>query len=368
MTLFISSSSLKRSRQKCLSKALLPLMIALVSIACIELSILGIYGADEVEKQTQRSALLELNYLKTDVGQKYIVGYKNALFYKANADFIQIGDSSGAYGIRPRVIESHLGGKSYISSNCCADIGWQGYVDTAEYFLKHNEKDQKYLVLAVTPYSMPGQFGKGFSEDFQQIYNSPWAVFHHLPSLSLRQYFTHYMYYAKPYQRESEYQHVMNDVGVVSEEVKASGLNLYEFTAQSGGWQPYGIKEQKKDMPVGQCGPGISNFYTRFANGESIMVQKIKEIFAVTQKYNAELIVVFNPVACQDNEAMLEIKEDIRGLATNYPEIIFPLPFIQTMPEDQFSDQWHLHQTASVDYSHKLGNIFQEIIEHEESR
>ena len=58
---------------------------------------------------------------------------------------------------------------NYLNLSCCADSGWDGYVYTANYYLKNNP-NAKYLVLYTSPFSLPMQYKKGFSEDLQNIF------------------------------------------------------------------------------------------------------------------------------------------------------------------------------------------------------
>ena len=83
-----------------------------------------------------------------------ILSYIRARFLKNNSEFIQVGDSSGLFGVRPNIVKSYLSGMDYINTNCCADMGWEGYAYSANYYLKKNP-NAKYLVLYVTPYSLP---------------------------------------------------------------------------------------------------------------------------------------------------------------------------------------------------------------------
>ena len=67
-----------------------------------------------------------------------ILSYIRARFLKNNSEFIQVGDSSGLFGVRPNIVKSYLSGMDYINTNCCADMGWEGYAYSANYYLKKN--------------------------------------------------------------------------------------------------------------------------------------------------------------------------------------------------------------------------------------
>ena len=145
------------------------LIIALLIFFTIETIIFLRIGKTKIREASIENTFLDNKFKKLDVGQKYMVLYKSQIFKDNNADFIQVGDSSGFFGVRPNIINTYLEGLNFLNISCCADSGWDGYVYTANYYLKNNS-EAKYLVLYTSPYSLPMQYKKGFSEDLNNIF------------------------------------------------------------------------------------------------------------------------------------------------------------------------------------------------------
>ena len=263
------------------------------------------------------NGLLEKNFKKFDVGQKHIVLYKSQIFKKNNSEFIQVGDSSGLFGVRPNIVKSYLSGMDYINTNCCADMGWEGYAYSANYYLKKNP-NAKYLVLYVTPYSLPMQFKKGFSDDLANIfgetdYNNLFNFFSFLPSLYLREDIQNFVYRKDNENKENEYKRVMKQIGVAEKFEEITGYKIRSFTEfleSSAGWLPYDKKYNYRDIPVDACGKQITNnFYDNSGNGT--LKKSLNKIAAISRKYKVKLIVLFNPVACKNSIKMSPIIREI---------------------------------------------------------
>ena len=115
------------------------LIIGFFFISLTELSIYLIIGKNKIISASIENVFFDNKFFKNDVGQKYLISYKNKIFKDSIAEIVQIGDSSGLYGVQPNIIQNYLNGMDYINLSCCADTGWDGYVYTANYYLKNNE-------------------------------------------------------------------------------------------------------------------------------------------------------------------------------------------------------------------------------------
>lgn len=324
---------------------------ALLCFALIEALVGHGLTREQIEKQAERTALLEYNYLKRDVGQKYSVSYKAWLFAGAPAEFVMIGDSSGAYGVKPHIVERYLNGATLINANCCADVGWKGYAYLADYFLSHNPR-AKYLLLHVTPYSMPRQFGEGFSGDVYGVFAAPYRGVYRLPSLYYRGRVLNAAYRYTPDYRAREERDVMDNLGVAPQDLP-QGKSLVDTMRDTGGWLPYDVKPHRKDMPVGECGPRI-NEYAFGRRKQSTVPKALSRIADVAERHGVKLMVVFNPVACRDNAGMDRLRGEIEEVAAQR-HIALLMPFIRTWPAASFSDEWHLNPQGAEKHSRETG-------------
>ena len=101
--------------------------------------------------------------------------------------FIQVGDSSGFFGIRPAAVVAELDGDgAWLNFSCCARKGFAGYRIYADEILSRQEKignKPQYVVLAITPYYLPtaefedSPLAQKVSQQFAQPwrYSSPYA-------------------------------------------------------------------------------------------------------------------------------------------------------------------------------------------------
>ena len=344
------------------------LLIASILFITFETFIYFKIGRENIIASSIENGLLEKNFKKFDVGQKHIVLYKSQIFKKSNSEFIQVGDSSGLFGVRPNIVKSYLSGMDYINTNCCADMGWEGYAYSANYYLKKNP-NAKYLVLYVTPYSLPMQFKKGFSDDLANIfgetdYDNLFNFFSFLPSLYLREDIQNLVYRQDNENKENEFKRVMKQIGVAENFEEITGYKISRFTEfleSSAGWLPYDKKYNYRNIPVDACGKQITNnFYDNSGNGT--LKKSLNKIAAVSKKYKVKLIVFFNPVACIDSHKMIPIISEIEEFKKSHPEVLIPFDFITTLNKNQFGDQWHLTTEASIKQSHEIGKSLKKLL------
>ena len=128
------------------SRVLRPFALALLAIACGEMLIHlpGTNGRFNTD-------FFDFAPLRPDVVQKHVLYDKfELLFQDTPGDIVQIGDSSGFYGVIPREVTAGTADLSYLNLNCCADTGWDGYDQAAVLAVRRLAKP-KMLVLHVTP-------------------------------------------------------------------------------------------------------------------------------------------------------------------------------------------------------------------------
>ena len=345
-----------------------PLIFAFLVFFSIEIITYLMIGRIKIIDASIENTFFDNKFKKLDVGQKYIVLYKSQIFKKNNAEFLQVGDSSGFYGVRPIIVNSYLNGLNYLNLSCCADSGWEGYVYTANHYLKNNP-EAKYLVLYASPYSLPMQYKKGFSEDLKNIFGDVkdknfFKIFNYIPSLYHRKRILNFLYQNDIEDKSKEYKRVIKNLGVVNNFESYTGYKYSEFIkylSSSKGWLPYDRKKGWKDMPINKCGNGITrNFYDAYGNPTlKNSLQKIKKI---ADRYNTKLIVLFNPVACKDSKKMGPIHNEIKSFKKLNPDVLVPLNFINTNDKEDFSDRWHLTPKASIKQSHEIGKILEDYL------
>ena len=168
------------------------LLLAIFIISSIEILLYALLGKEKIKSSVAENTLFDNQFKKFEVPQKYLIKYKQELFSEDQSQFIQVGDSSGLYGVRPNIINNYLEGMNYINISCCADIGWKGYAITSNYFLRKNS-NTKFLVLYVSPYAIPNphNIDSELTNDIKGIYEDNldidiFRIFNYLPSQALR--------------------------------------------------------------------------------------------------------------------------------------------------------------------------------------
>lgn len=126
-------------------------IVAALLIGAVEVAIYSIARPGPFD----RTNFLQFSFAHSETAQRLFVFDKIKAFADANPTIVQSGDSSGFYGIEPSVVMGHLPpGNSYLNMSCCANLGFNGYYNILDFMAARNSAVQ-YLVLHVTPYTMP---------------------------------------------------------------------------------------------------------------------------------------------------------------------------------------------------------------------
>jgi len=168
-----------------------PLIAAAAAIVAVEAAVYAVERPDFVA----RSNYLDWNYLSPEYTHKRIVYEKLEDFADADPDVIQVGDSTGLYGIRPDAVMRHLGGMTYVNLSCCANTGFDGYYDIAK-FVMERSRSVKVLVLYTNGLPADSEARENLDAGPARIhatFASPWALLSP-PSQSLRQAVTSQVY------------------------------------------------------------------------------------------------------------------------------------------------------------------------------
>ena len=345
-----------------LLKSLRPIILSILIISGIELLIYSFIGKEKIESSAIENTLFDNKFNKFDVPQKYLIKYKHKLFSDDQSHFIQIGDSSGLYGIRPNIINNYLDGMKYINTNCCADIGWKGYAISANYFLKKN-LNAKYLVLYFSPYVLPSPLNQEneLTKDIKGIYQDNtnrdfFRIFNYLPSQALRKSILDYVFLVDKNKQnpEDEYKRVLKDMTLIDYFEKYTGFapeRLLESLYFHKGWMPL---DRKQHIVTNSCGVGIADrYFGKYKKGS--LSKGIEMINKIAQNFEVELVVIFNPVACKESDEVKPIIDELNKFQKQNQEIIFLNDFITTINEENFADNEHLLPIPSIEHSKKIG-------------
>ncbi len=257
----------------------------------------------------------------------------------------------------PGIIESHLGGLSYVNSGFGADVGYFGHHHVARTLLNHLDS-VKALVLYVTPLAKPAHYGNAGRELERAINTSFVSAWHYLapPSQAFRLLMTNLMYYGE---KNNEIPH---------------GFDAFfgDFNWKQSFFQNKGFIAREAAMktrdPLLLTGCRFANWFEPSADGEipfDFFYAGLERMAQLARDKKVRLVVVFNPVPCHATKDVgtLTIEREIARFRQNYPEVVFPFDFLTTWPEELYMDSWHFFSFAAEKMSHRLGQELRKIFD-----
>jgi hypothetical protein len=299
-----------------------PILVAVAVIAALEAGVTLVRRPDDVE----RSNFLTLGYLRPET-HRLIVYEKLRAFARSSPDVIQIGDSTGFYGVNPDLVTSHLAGLRYVNLSCCANMEFDGYSAVADFMLRRNPSI-KGVVLYINPYNFIDMSADGsFAEPIKNSFDS-WQSHVMPPSLALREEVVKAVYgpsrmpSANP-ETERKLGFMQHHNGWLAEDdVRLSGKALDDY------WRK-------------ECGPRRSIVWH---DVDRRLFDKVAHLAELTAEYNAKLILMVQPLPCPIAGTAFDAA--VRGLdrlRSAYPNlVVVPADVFFSLPTEMFSSSAHL--------------------------
>jgi hypothetical protein len=309
---------------------------------------------------------LEDNFVPDQMEQ--IIYQKLHLSTVANPDFVQVGDSSGFFGIIPEVVEQYLPGMKYLNASCCATQGFNGYLALLRFNLRRFPS-LKYMVVhsgIIGAFPGPLQWRnapktldvgfpmKTMGEKMETTLNPPWGMLN-LPTNSLRQTILQHTFL-----NEAERNSVNTPTGKF--EVIINGLQHR---------QGYGL-EMDIQTGVGAYGPDLPRCNTlkqetffdwKSLRRKSYLDAFVEEYVALAHEFHVTPILVFQISPCNDPQSpdVTAMRANLRELESRFPELRVPFDVIDYYPENDFSVPLHAQRTVTQETSRRLGRALREI-------
>jgi hypothetical protein len=323
-----------------------PILVAVAVIAGLEAAVMAVRRPDDVE----RSNFLTLSYLRSEA-HRLIVYEKLRAFGWSSPDIIQIGDSTGLYGVNSDLVTSHLGGLRYVNLSCCANMGFDGYYAVADFMLRRNSSI-KAVVLYISTFNFINlNADDSFAEPIQNSFNSL-RSYVMPPSLALRQEVIKAIYGAS---RTSS----------ANPEIERK----LEFIRHHNGWLPEDdMRRSGKALDAYwrmQCGPERlivwqdtdDNYSRDLVRGrEWREFDKIARLAALIAGYDAKLILMVQPLPCPfSGTGFVARVRDLDRLRSAYPNlVVVPADVFFSLPTGMFSSQPHLRIGNEITNSQRV--------------
>jgi hypothetical protein len=342
-----------------------PWLLAILVLLGIEATVYAVGRPNEFD----RTNFLEFSFLNPASAQRLFIYHKVREFADTKPMIVQSGDSSGFYGIDPRVVTSHLPeGTTYLNMSCCANLGFRGYYNALKFFAERNDS-VRYMVLHFTPYTMPipemwdndgaALWGDPnitvFGDAFWEAFMSPWRAFY-LPSMAWRREVTNLLYYAG---RISVDRPILDNVNY---------LEVLRLFKETWGWMPE--SDVRTPVPPAECDVPAPEFFDfRTFSMKSYLEEVLDEHAALARSHNATLVVVFQPVACilGTGAGSAEARAIVEDFKRNNPDVEIPFPLIETWAPELFSVPAHVVREKTDLIGNRLGEALAEIMARHEA-
>jgi hypothetical protein len=330
-----------------------PVFIALLLVAAVEAAVHQ-WGS----KSDYNSNFFEFSPFREEKLQKFIIYDKFFLSGLASrpSDIMQVGDSSGLFGIKPKMVETQLHGLRYVNLGCCGDTGWKGYYDQAKLALRMNP-EAKMLLLHVGPMLLPGdpRFNSWhpLNTSLHDHLLGPWRFFT-LPSMHYRWKISRFIEFGQ-----------FDEPEIISTQFDESWNAKLKHLEHEDGWLPMPVDPATRPVEAVQKIADRNCEYEKSAEEVVLLGATKRRVlypwlvrFAELAKdYNVKLAVVFGPVPCQREKiaGIDAIEDEVRRFQKEYPDVFIPHSMVNTYPLEDMADQIHLWPHATADYSKKLG-------------
>ena len=333
-------------------KVIFPFFLAIFLICVVELAI-STFGI----KSMYNTDFFDFAPLNKDVYQKHVI-YDKFVYSLPSlpSTVVQVGDSSGFYGVIPEKISQIAPSLSYLNLSCCGDVGWNGYYHQAELAMKRVPKP-KILVLHVTPWWSPAArefYGENrLAESIKNtLVKDNWYKSIRIPSMDYRLRVTNLVFHGK-WKDDFTYEESAPKYPSLSvlRDAIVRGRGYIPIPVQIGGQEvgtcklPYGYRDDK---------------YFGLLQGNSLY-HYLKAFELLAEYHGAHFILITNPVSCSiaENDVIVaEIEEQVAKFKKDFPKATIAFPFLREWSNvDDFADPFHLSANGALKHSYLIGEF-----------
>lgn len=340
---------------------LFPFAIAAIAILCLELVVFR-FG----NSSNYNTDFFDFSPVKPDVIQKHVIYDKFKLSLRSvPSDVVQVGDSSGFFGVIPAEVTAAANGISYLNLSCCADSGWNGHYYQAETALRQKH-GAKLIVFHITP--IWGPLGTPFDENNQlaglirdYILQEYWWHKVRPPSAGYRLRTTNLVYHGI----------WVDDLSYDIPPDQPTFPSIKGWREQyklSRGWvpQPAAIDDPwlKGPAPL-PCAIQDAFSEERLLGlwRDNALYRYLKRFAELARARSVRLVFITNPVPCvvQGNALYADVSEQLSQFSRDYPEVVIPFEFFREWPRHEFRDRWHLNIEGAIKHSRLIGEALRAV-------
>jgi len=335
------------------SRVLRPFALALLAIACGEMLIhlLGTNGRFNTD-------FFDFSPLRPDVMQKHALYDKfELLFQDTPTDIVQIGDSSGFYGVIPAEVTAGADGSSYLNLGAFADTRWEGYYEAAVMAVRRPARP-RMLVLHITPFWGPVStaWAPGLAELMHNyLVQEMWWHRVRPPSAGYRLRLTNLVYHDLwlddfPYDKPAD------------QPGYPSLRRWREEMAATRGWVPLPRAYPDKYLTAPtMLSCEIEHSYSSTSwfglYRDDALYRSLSRMAGLARQHGLRFALITNPLPCRMDDRVLadDVARQLERFRRDYPDAIVPFDFFRTAERSDFMDRWHLTQAAAILHSRRIG-------------
>jgi hypothetical protein len=365
-------------------------LLALAAFAVIEIAYLAIAKPARFD----RNNFLQLQYAQDEQVQRAFVHEKLLKLSDSDPDIIHVGDSSGYHGVVPPIVMAQIPGYKYVNMGIATNLGYRGYYHVAEHMLQKN-KNIRHVVLYVTvtgahPRRVLWDGAKDLMSTSLAHFPSPFYRFFEIPTLAARQSVTDRIYYLNGRYRVPGTP-ISNSIGYTfAQESVANSLGWTRETDNPGDITPdiwekllaqgVGALMQQPATPsrddqvariLAQSLPKTQNetfFDWSKLSRRSYIDAVLTDFDRMVRSYNAQLIVIFNPVPVSINSRALASSFDLDGIWAEFddyrkkhPTVLIPRGF-DRWQNHKFSVFSHVGTVFADESSERVGRLLADVL------
>jgi hypothetical protein len=333
-----------------------PLLFAVATIMLFEIAVVVVAKPNIVE----RSNYLNWMYQISEPFHKLVIQRKLSEMVSAQPDIVQVGDSSGFFGIRPNTVMKDIGGLQYFNLSCCAGTGFDGYYDIATFAAAH-VPNLRAVVVYLTPNNLPRP-GSNEAEPelgatkLHDSFVGPWA-FIKFPSMLLRPTVTDNVYTLFGLIEARRHRSPGNAAVVAMEQ---------SVRDERGWWpehDPRRVGAREKQFFRNLCGDddviqGLTIDSLTTSDGDFRPLGVFDKFAAFAESRGKKLIIVFHPHPCRhwDDRIQRALAKAVSSLKSKYPNLsVYPEELFEHWPRETFSGADHLRVGYERHASQRLG-------------
>lgn len=346
-------------------KSIKPVCYSLIIIIFIEILIFGFGSKEKLYKKIILNNFKSLIYLKEESALLHQTSLKLSLLSTLEVDTIIIGDSTGYYNLNSNYLDS----KS-VNLASFYFLGWDGFIKILNHNIKHNNK-LKNVVISLTPNNI---YQKSISnnlvnDQLDRLFYSPFKSINYLPSIAYRELIFNQLFYHplkikyenNPFHNSIKYMIDNNPnkylININDKDIIENFFNLYH------GWFPLTNKSKTAKFNSIFCSFYRPNEDFEFQDNLTFNLKKLDQFNQIIKKHNLKLIVIFAPVPCIITKKELEFNNQIKNYQLANPDIIFPFELYYNFPVEDFADDVHLLDNASIKFSKLVNEKIKDFID-----